>query len=323
MKKATVQPSPGGGSAPPAREFFPFTVLTRQQPPGRPCGRFRMFSGAGMKKLATCLIAVAGLIGTPAFAADMAVKAPPPAPAPVFSWTGFYIGGNAGWGWEQSRSVNFSDTVGPLVAFLGVPAPISFDASGAVGGFQLGYNWQFNQAWLIGLETDFDFSDIGGNGTSNNLSALFAAPLMSTANEKVEWFGTARGRLGYLLTNNLLLYGTAGYAYGKVKQSVQYSNASAISFVELDGSCLAGAVCYTGTSDRVASGWTAGAGFEYALLNSWTFKVEYLYVNLGGNTFNEGAFVAGFLGAAPTSSLTAHYNDTTFQVVRGGFNYKF
>jgi outer membrane immunogenic protein len=97
-----------------------------------------MFSGAAMKRLATAIATIA-LVGTSAFAADMAVKAPPPAPAPVYSWTGWYGGGNVGYGWGQNQSVDFSDVPGPLVsASVGIPAAVSFNASGALGGFQLG-----------------------------------------------------------------------------------------------------------------------------------------------------------------------------------------
>jgi outer membrane immunogenic protein len=292
--------------------------------------------GGLMRKLAT-VIAVAALIGTPAFAADMAVKAPPPAPAPVYSWTGFYIGGNVGYGWGQNQSVSFSDVPGPLVsANVGIPGPISLNTSGALGGFQLGYNWQFNQAWLVGFETDFNFSGIDGNGASNNLSipSTFppnpscvsggACPLIATANEKLDWFGTVRGRLGYLPTNNLLLYGTSGLAYGRIKQSVQYNNVSARELTGSDGDCPAASTCFSGTSNRITTGWTAGAGFEYALLNNWTFKAEYLYVNLGSNTFNEGVLFPSIIGTGvQTASLTAHYDDFAFHVARGGFNYKF
>jgi outer membrane immunogenic protein len=292
-----------------------------------------IFGGTAMKKLAIAIGAIA-LIGTPAFAADMAVKARPPAPAPVYSWTGWYVGGNVGYGWGQNQSVTFSDVNGPLVSNnVGIPAPISFNASGALGGFQLGYNWQFNQAWLAGFETDFNFSDIDGSGASNNLSVApfcsgnLPCPLVATANERLDWFGTVRGRLGYLPTNNVLLYGTAGFAYGRLKQSVQYINVSAAGNNSLpgnDGTCPAASTCFAGTSNRTATGWTAGAGFEYALLNNWTFKVEYLYVDLGSNTFNEGVLFPEIIPPhSQTASLTAHYDDFAFHVVRGGFNYKF
>jgi outer membrane immunogenic protein len=281
-----------------------------------------------MKKL-TIVIAVTALIGTPAFAADMAVKAPPPPPAPIYSWTGFYIGGNAGYGWGGNQTVSFTSNGGPvsilsndLASFIGPGLPVSFSVSGAVGGFQLGYNWQVSQTWLLGLETDFDFSGLKGSGVSTNFNtpSLFAG--VSTASERLDWFGTVRGRLGYLPTNNLLVYGTGGFAYGRVAQSVTYGSLSTITFNDITGKCPAlTPVCFAGTSDRIASGWTAGAGLEYAFLNNWTIKIEYLYVNLGSNTFNETVLFTGVSSA--TSSIAAHYSDFGFNVVRGGVNYKF
>ena len=156
----------------------------------------------------------------PAFAADMAVKAPlPTAVAAPYSWTGFYVGGNVGYGWGNNQTVNFTDIAG-LATIMGTPAPITFDPPGLVAGFQLGYNWQFNRIWVVGFETDFDWSGGKGSGTSTNISNLFSVPLASTATEKLQWFGTVRGRLGFLPTNNLFVYGTGGLAYGRVAQSV-------------------------------------------------------------------------------------------------------
>src|SRR5262245_45494528 len=102
--------------------------------------RFSMFSGDGMRKLAIA-VAVTVLIGTPAFAADMAVKmpvkAPPPAPAPIYSWTGWYFGGNIGGGWGH-RDIGFVPN-DVLAAGLPIPSSMSFDTSGVIGGLQAGF----------------------------------------------------------------------------------------------------------------------------------------------------------------------------------------
>jgi hypothetical protein len=113
--------------------------------------------GTAMKKLATAIAAIA-LIGTPAFAADMAVKAPPPAPAPVPTWTGFYGGIQFGGGWSD-EAVNYSpNDVGAAAVLSGLavspsqPAVIGYRIaqSGPVGGFEAGYNWQAGSNWLVG-----------------------------------------------------------------------------------------------------------------------------------------------------------------------------
>lgn len=128
-----------------------------------------------MKKLATYLIAAVGLIGTPTFAADMAVKAPPPPPAPVYSWTGFYVGLNAGYGWgEPSYNFDGDNGAGREWLFLLNSTSGSFDTSGFVGGGQIGYNWQINQTWVAGLETDINYADVHG---SNSITTVAASTL--------------------------------------------------------------------------------------------------------------------------------------------------
>ncbi|HEX7562705.1 MAG TPA: outer membrane protein [Bradyrhizobium sp.] len=275
------------------------------------------------RRSATLIAALAAIALTQiASAADLPRKAPAYVEPPViasYGWTGFYIGLNAGYGWgDQTFNFTTNDPFAGLALFMGPVAPVSFNKSGAVGGFQLGYNWQFNQAWLVGLEADFDFSDINGSGNSTNLATGGPQSMLQTANQKVHWFGTVRGRLGYLPTNNLLVYGTGGFAYGKVEQNANYYNNGPGGTGVFNGTCIPG-LCYSGAFDHTAAGWTAGAGLEYAFLRNVTLKVEYLYINLGGNTFNENVLTGG----TATSSFTAHYNDVAFHVVRGGINYRF
>ena len=141
-----------------------------------------------MKKIAIGTMAIVTLIGAPALAADMAVKAPPsPVAAPAYSWTGFYVGANIGYGWgQQDVTYTPNDIVSHgLITIptegLGVFFPTSFSNSGAVGGFQFGYNWQFQRNWLVGLETDFDWSGIKGSGTESatNFNTLPISTLVS------------------------------------------------------------------------------------------------------------------------------------------------
>jgi outer membrane immunogenic protein len=256
-------------------------------------------------------------------AADMPMKAPPAPVAPTYSWTGFYLGGNFGGAWgDPTASFAAND---PLASTLGPGGPIKFDPTGPLGGFQAGINWQFNQSWVFGFETDFDFSAISGKGSSAPTPpGGFAGSLFQqTAAEKVQWFGTVRGRVGYLVTSNLMVYGTGGFAYGKVAQSGSYALIQGTgAFIGGIAECAPGGPCYVGSSQPVLTGWTAGGGLEYALSHNWTVKAEYLYVSLGGNTFNEPN-LGGALVPAPTGSITAHFSDTNFQVARGGVNYKF
>jgi outer membrane immunogenic protein len=280
-----------------------------------------------MKKLAI-VIAVAVMISAPAFAADMAVKAPPPAPAPVYNWTGWYVGGNAGAGWAN-RGVSYSpndlvarDSIGQGLA---PPPSASFYTSGGLVGLQLGYDYQISPVWVIGLETDFDWSGMKGSGSSLGVHAT-TVPFSLPVNENIDWFGTVRGRVGYLPTPNVLAYVTGGFAYGRVDHSGSWVNNSAGSFILNAGgstsvSCGPG-TCWAGSSNTVATGWTLGGGLEYALWQQWTVRAEYLFVSLDSNTMTETALktIPGF----PTpSSFNASFGRTSFNVVRFGLNYQF
>jgi outer membrane immunogenic protein len=242
--------------------------------------QYHRFSGATLNKITACVAAIAALIATPAFAADMAVKAPPPAPAPVYSWTGWCIGANVGGGWGH-RHVSF--TANDPAAALVVPPPQSFSTSGVVGGLQLGYNWQLQPNWLLGFETDFDWSGMSGSSTVGY--AVFGSlPFASTVDEDVKWLGTVRGRLGWLPWNNLLIYGTGGFAYGQVNHtgslggSFSHSVIGGHSFFCSNGVTIP---CFAGSSGNTATGWTAGGGDEYALWQQWSLKLEYLLCEPG------------------------------------------
>lgn len=265
---------------------------------------------------------------------DAVLPATPGVLAGPENWTGFYIGANAGYGWGNAQTFTLTpnDAPGGLAYFLfsggdvpgGAPTPIT--TAGALGGVQIGFNWQFDRKWLLGLETDFDGSAVRGSGGNDHeyVSGTpgFNADILTSINERVEWFGTVRPRLGYLLTNNLLIYGTGGLAYGKVKQNLTVADANGTSFSTPDGACVSGTNCFSGTSNRIATGWTAGGGLEFAIWNNWTIKTEYLYVRFPGN-----AFTASVIPVAGSPVNTAAYfvqgNSLALQVVRAGFNYKF
>ena len=145
----------------------------------------------------------------------------PPAPvAPVFNWTGFYVGGHAGYG--------FGD-------FFGA------DIDGFAGGFQAGFNWQFSPNLVVGLEADITGTDING--------VAFALPY------HVDYLGTARARIGYTW-DRTMLYGTGGVAFTR--------------------SSLAG---FHGDD----TGWTLGAGLEWAFMSGWSARAEYLFYSFENN----------------------------------------
>ena len=171
-------------------------------------------------------------------------------PLNMYSWAGPYIGGNIGWDWG---SVDNNPT----------------KPSGFVGGVQAGYNWQ-NGPWVFGIEGDFQ-----GNGASDTFAPWkFSNP----------WFGTVRGRAGYAL-NNVLLYGTAGLAFGE----------------------LTGQTFGSLSESHTNAGWTVGLGAEVGLAQNWSSKVEYLYVDLNDSNF----------------TITGAQNGYHFGLLRAGVNYHF
>jgi outer membrane immunogenic protein len=282
--------------------------------------------------------------GSQAFAADLPVKAPRPA-APAPSWTGFYVGGEIGGAWaDPSVSYSPNDVAADLLVngTLGVggqqPFPVnSFNMSGVTGGLEAGYNWQVSPKWLVGIETDFNASNL--KGTVNSPSLLQGPPLPIftqnvTVNQTVDWYGTLRGRAGYLLTDDLLLFGTGGLAYGRVRESGRYSNigpflaptaasvpigAPTFSFL-----CFSdGSTCFSGASSETRIGYTLGGGAEWRFLQNWSVKAEYQYVNLGNTSLRMTATSTNF-GLGPIkASFNASLVRDDFQVVRIGANYHF
>jgi outer membrane immunogenic protein len=283
--------------------------------------------------LITAIVAVAA---TGARAADLGVGIPTKAPVaidPATSWTGFYVGVNAGYGWSD-RSADFSanDPMSKLLFGIadGTGAntplrPAKMDQKGGLGGAQAGYNWQLDRKWLVGIEADIDAADLSGSGSAQNVMPdLFPpVPPVGTANlsRNVDWFGTLRARAGVLLTGDLLLFGTAGLAYGHVKTNATYamSNSASFPWGGFSVNCIIGTPCFSGSSSRTAVGWAAGGGLEYALGSHWSVKGEYLYVDLGSDKVTLTA--TNVPGLVP-SSFNANFRNA-FSLARGGLNFRF
>jgi outer membrane immunogenic protein len=204
------------------------------------------------------------------------------------AWQGFYVGANLG-GAHDDSSYSTSPSgcfltgcgiggtaANPARSFSG-----SLNNGGFLGGVQAGYNWHVAPAWLLGVEADFDG---GGAGSGSNTKvATLTAPLGGTAtyslNHSEHFLGTVRGRLGFLTSPNLLLYGTGGFAYGEINAG------SSIAFSSTGG--VGGADSYSGKASSVKDGWTAGGGFEYAINPAWTVGGQYLFVSLSSSGINE------------------------------------
>jgi outer membrane immunogenic protein len=204
-----------------------------------------------------------------------------------------------------------------------------------VGGFEAGYNWQVGSNWLLGLEADFSFSGMSGQ-TSSTSTFDNAPPIAqaSTVDQKTDWYGTVRGRAGWIATPNLLLFGTGGFAYGRVADSANYVlNSSApggvaaavIAVAPFGAICLInGATCFSGSSFQTRTGWTVGGGAEWMFNQHWSAKIEYQFVDLGTGTVRVTAFSIGLpavLGVTTPASFNAGVRDQ-FNVIRVGLNYR-
>jgi outer membrane immunogenic protein len=260
-----------------------------------------------------------------ASAADLAARPYTKAPVmvEVWNWTGFYIGGNAGYSWGRSNTdVSYFNSVTgvPIVPPAGSITGAGFDMNGAIAGGQIGYNWQSSN-WLFGLEADAQWSDERGSAAYRcaatavggvclpGLTFLPAGVTGSSlaVNQSLEWFGTVRGRAGVLVTPQVLLYATGGLAYGSIKTSGAFAG------VTPNGV----AVAVAGSSSDTRIGWTVGGGIEGKITTNWSAKLEYLYMDL--DNFRAGSFTL-----APGSLIAANV-DSRFRdhILRAGINYTF
>jgi outer membrane immunogenic protein len=265
-----------------------------------------------------------------AAAADLPTKAPALVPAPVLSWTGFYVGLNGGYGWAN-RTVSY--TPNDPAAFLGtcggsgggtcIP-PASFKVTGGLFGGQIGYNWQLSSNWLIGAEADLQWANI--EGTGNSPFHLGSTDTNMVATEKMKWFGTVRARAGFIPVTPLLIYATGGFAFGEIQETLEVpNNVVGGTGAQTGGgfrySCTTGGPpCFTGSHSETKSGWTLGGGAEYMVTPRVTLKAEYLYVNLGHLTGTTAATTSDGLTPA---SFTGDFGRVSFSIARAGLNYKF
>ncbi len=231
------------------------------------------------------------LAATSARAADRpnAKEAPaPPAPAPVFTWTGFYAGVNGGYGLDH---VSFPYALA-LPGGGSASGRSALTERGPLFGGQVGYNYEVKGVPVIGhavvgVEADSNWANINGAGTFGTAQGL------ATLGTRIEDFGSLRGRVGYNF-DRLLLYISGGIAYGTTEN-----------YYSVPGSSSS----YTSTRLPLRFG-AYGAGLEYGLTDNWSIKGEYMYtyIRAGWNVYTPDV---GYMSRA------------TFHIVRFGLNYKF
>jgi outer membrane immunogenic protein len=315
-----------------------------------------------MKQRASLLAISLALTSTSAvYAADLpGLKSVPNTASALPIWAGFYAGINAGGTWSNNNNINVTGLPGPyyaddsafvpydladystVSAVLSTGSRTTGNRAGFIGGGQLGYNFQLSGArfglndFVAGLEADFQ----GINGSNGSIGSSVYTPIfsqsfqlrddtmysVSNVSKRLSYLGTVRGRLGYLVTPQLLIYGTGGLAYGPAQSSVsifqrEYAP-SGDQFNNTQGN---------GSYSNSLAGWTAGGGAEWMFMRNWSAKMEYLYYDLGNISYTVSPLLFTYgSGVDPSAEARTRWSSvasasTRFNgsIVRAGVNYHF
>ena len=300
-----------------------------------------------MRKILQRSVASIVLLTSPAMAADIGIKAPPPAPVPVYSWTGFYVGGHLGAGisrddWSADQIDWFNvQLLGP---FAGRVGPLTDAGShndvGLLGGFQVGYNWQFpSTPIVVGIEGEWSFADLQGNhsNTTPFAGSFFGGAGLFTGvgteasrfSTKVEDIATIAGRFGVTSgpQDRTLWYVKGGAAW--VRDSFAETTHVTGEFTEASPSPVIGQFNGSGSVRHDRWGWVVGTGVELGLIGNWSAKIEYEFLDLG--TMNFTMPITGQLGAncaACFIPIPSSFNRNSsvkqeINVIKVGLNYRF
>jgi len=270
-----------------------------------------------MKRAAFPSVAVWAMLLSPAFAAELPLKAPPLQAAPVTNWSGCYVGGAAGVVWAHGDPYTTTGST----TFFQIPPGVTtnvpggqvasgpFDMSGGLAGVFGGCNYQTG-AWVIGAEADW--SALNAKGSASSSTAGLNSPLGPIVFTATNWtqtqhdLVTARARLGYAYGANLLLYATGGAAWTKVDSSLSQPG-----------------TLFSEMQSNNVTGWTIGAGAEYMLpFQGWILRTEYLHVEFPAFTTFSPPITSAQPGAV-NGFLTNVSTKVTDNILRVGLSYKF
>lgn len=258
-----------------------------------------------------------------ASAADLPVKALPPA-APVFSWTGCYIGGNAG---GMVGSDRYSISAGGdflLTGILSNPANAALlnhsytqNPGAFTGGAQIGCNYQSGN-WVFGGEADINATRLSTTTNTNfgpigpfaGSGGLFASSHTENVTNDLNWYSTFRGRIGFTPTPTWLLYVTGGLAVASINSTSNLSYGADQFFISNHS--------FSGSTTQTRAGWALGVGGEWAFAPKWSLKAEYLYMDFG--TFSYALQEPAGAGGNFIFNNSVRAQE---QVLRVGVNYKF
>jgi outer membrane immunogenic protein len=266
------------------------------------------------------------LLRTALLASTFAVCAAAPAFAePVYNWTGFYVGANAGYGGDKfTYPVHGTYTDNVLVEAIDGDgdSPTHFagkatqNSSGFLGGGQVGYDYQVGN-WVLGAVADIDATNIEGKIAANGM-AVGEGSASAHLGSKIDYMGTVRARVGMPIADGRFMpFVTAGFAYGQVTSS------AALSYTQTGGSPTS----FSASRHMTRTGWTVGAGADYAVTERVRFGVEYLYTDLGTHPLLQGSFDTGMIANQFTDgdgTIAGKIGvKTTANVVRVTLSYRF
>jgi outer membrane immunogenic protein len=229
------------------------------------------------------------------------------------SWTGFYVGGSAGYGWGSPTTITSNDNRstgnGGISVFVPLnPGQYTPNVSGVMAGVQAGYDYQIGRT-VLGVVSDFSWANIKGDAGNTAVCGGFqaGAPFCTyTQSQKLDWFGTVRGRFGFVLVPDTMVYGTGGLAFGH-----------AVVSQSLFSSGFVGTFSAAATTSDTRTGWVIGGGIESMITPNWTVGLEYLHYDLGTITS-----VAPISGPGPATTAAAKYQ-INGELARASLTYKF
>ncbi len=227
-----------------------------------------------MKYLAVASVfALASATSAQAADAVMYQDASPNVASPAFSWTGFYVGGQIGYAWSDTdlKVSGRKDVPG----YAGFGKSFSPDPSGFMGGVYAGYNFDLSNNIVLGAETDLAWVDTDDSESSTYLRGSVSQYTVK-GHLKEKWAGATRVRVGYAM-DRLMPFVGAGVAYSKIDSNAKFSNAAGTAFSKVSG-------------DKTLTGYTLGAGVDYAMTDNIILRAEYRYTDFGDKDFGNANF---------------------------------
>jgi outer membrane immunogenic protein len=232
-----------------------------------------------------------------AFAADLPMMTKAPVLASYYDWSGFYVGGQVGWG-------EFRNQTTIVQGSASFPSGTVFNpvkGNGVLGGGYAGYNYQVNRGLIVGIDGDYSGADLTGSGATVGPTGF-----TSSNNEKAGWIATLTGRVGFVVDNNFLIYGKGGWAWAGFSSNGVTTNA-------------VGIPANTNVSNETRQGATVGIGGEWGFAPNWSAKLEYDYVALNTVNFPDTDTVI----ATGVTTFPARSAGSSLNIVKVGLSYRF